>query len=144
MDVLRKRSLVGYLPANIRLRIEKSFEEGDLRTIFCTSTLVEGVNLPADNLFMTSYKTGLSNMDEVEFRNLVGRVGRIKYNLYGNVFFVRDDTNLLDSKYISLLKEDVPSQKLSIERLMIIIAVFIMKIQIIFLNAIRQKRCCNL
>lgn len=106
---------VGYLPANIRLRIEKSFEEGDLRTIFCTSTLVEGVNLPADNLFMTSYKTGLSNMDEVEFRNLVGRVGRIKYNLYGNVFFVRDDTNLLDSKYISLLKEDVPPQKLSIE-----------------------------
>ena len=106
---------VGYLPANIRLRIEKSFEEGDLRTIFCTSTLVEGVNLPADNLFMTSYKTGLSNMDEVEFRNLVGRVGRIKYNLYGNVFFVRDDPNLLDSKYVSLLKEDVPPQKLSIE-----------------------------
>ena len=106
---------VGYLPANIRLRIEKSFEEGDLRTIFCTSTLVEGVNLPADNLFMTSYKTGLSNMDEVEFRNLVGRVGRIKYNLYGNVFFVRDDSNLLDSKYVSLLKEEVPPQKLSIE-----------------------------
>lgn len=106
---------VGYLPANIRLRIEKSFEDGDLRTIFCTSTLIEGVNLPADNLFMTSYRTGLSNMDEVEFRNLVGRVGRIKYNLYGNVFFVRDDAKLLDSKYISLLEDDVPPQKLSIE-----------------------------
>lgn len=106
---------VGYLPANIRLRIEKCFEDGDLRTIFCTSTLIEGVNLPADNLFMTSYRTGLSNMDEVEFRNLVGRVGRIKYNLYGNVFFVRDDDTLLDSKYISLLEDDVPPQKLSIE-----------------------------
>lgn len=106
---------VGYLPANIRLRIEKSFEEGDLRTIFCTSTLVEGVNLPADNLFMTSYKTGLSNMDEVEFRNLIGRVGRIKYNLYGNVFFIRDDEKLLDTKYINLLERDVPQQKISTE-----------------------------
>jgi len=72
---------VGYLPSNIRLRIEKSFVDGDLRTIFCTSTLVEGLNLPADNLLITSYKNGNSNMDEVQFRNLVGRVGRIKYNL---------------------------------------------------------------
>lgn len=32
---------VGHLLSNIRLRIEKSFEEGDLRTIFCTSTLVD-------------------------------------------------------------------------------------------------------
>ena len=61
---------VGYLPANIRLKIEKNFEEGNLRTIFCTSTLIEGVNLPADNLFITSYKTGLSDMNEVQFRNL--------------------------------------------------------------------------
>ncbi len=106
---------VGYLPANIRLRIEKAFEEGHLRTIFCTSTLIEGVNLPADNLFMTSYKTGLSNMDQVEFRNLTGRVGRIKYNLYGNVFFVRDDDKLLEAKYINLLESEVPQQKLSIE-----------------------------
>ena len=65
---------VGYLPANIRLRIERSFENGDLRTIFCTSTLIEGVNLPADNLFITSYRNGPSNMDEVEFKNLIGRV----------------------------------------------------------------------
>ncbi len=106
---------VGYLPSNIRLRIEKSFEEGDLKTIFCTSTLIEGINLPADNLFVTSYKNGNANMDEVEFRNLVGRVGRIKYNLYGNVFLVRDDDKLLDDKYIQLLKNDVPEQVLSIE-----------------------------
>ena len=62
---------VGYLPANIRLRIERSFENGGLRTIFCTSTLIEGVNLPADNLFITSYRNGPSNMDEVEFKNLI-------------------------------------------------------------------------
>ena len=106
---------VGYLPANIRLRIERSFENGDLRTIFCTSTLIEGVNLPADNLFITSYRNGPSNMDEVEFKNLIGRVGRIKYNLYGNVVLVREDDKLKEDQYTKLLKSDVPPQELSID-----------------------------
>ena len=105
---------VGYLPNSIRLRIEQSFERGEIRTIFCTSTLVEGVNLPADNLFITSYKDGLSNMDEVEFRNLVGRIGRIKYNLYGNVFLVRLEKNQLPKRYLELLNNDVPEQELSL------------------------------
>lgn len=106
---------VGYLPANIRLQIERSFENGDLRIIFCTSTLIEGINLPADNLFITSYRNGLSNMDPVEFKNLIGRVGRIKYNLYGNVVLIREDDKLTENKYTEYLKNDVPPQKLSID-----------------------------
>lgn len=105
---------VGYLPANIRLRIEKGFEDGIIRTIFCTSTLVEGVNLPADNLFITSHKNGPSKMNEVEFRNLIGRVGRIKYNLYGNVFLLRIDEQTNVKKYESLLNEEVPTQEISV------------------------------
>ena len=105
---------VGYLPANIRRRIEDCFEDGDLRTIFCTSTLIEGVNLPADNLFVTNYRNGVPNLTEVEFRNLIGRVGRIKYNLYGNVFLVREDDNVLEKRYFELLKNDVPDQTISI------------------------------
>ncbi len=105
---------VGYLPNSIRLRIEQSFERGDIRTIFCTSTLVEGVNLPADNMFITSYKDGLGNMNEVEFRNLVGRIGRIKYNLYGNVFLVRMNEKQRSERYIELLNKEVPEQELSI------------------------------
>lgn len=112
---------VGYLPASIRLRIEKSFEEGLIRTMFCTSTLVEGVNLPADNLFITSYRNGKSGMDEVGFRNLVGRVGRIKYNLYGNVFMLAFDESekvtakKVAEKYESLLNNEIPKQYLSVE-----------------------------
>lgn len=106
---------VGYLPANIRLNIERCFEKGLLRTIFCTSTLVEGVNLPADNLFITSYKNGSSNMNEVEFKNLIGRVGRIKYNLYGNVVLVRLDNSLKKDNYEELLKKDVPPQELPLD-----------------------------
>lgn len=112
---------VGYLPASIRLRIERGFEDGLIRTMFCTSTLVEGVNLPADNLFITSYKNGRSDMDEVEFRNLVGRVGRIKYNLYGNVFMLAEQESekvkieTVTKKYEDLLNNEIPDQKLSID-----------------------------
>ncbi|XEQ97798.1 hypothetical protein SPX_26620 [Sporomusa paucivorans] len=105
---------IGYLPSDIRMRIEDLFKQGLIKTIFCTSTLVEGVNLPADNLFITSYKNGLSNMTPVDFRNLIGRVGRIEFNLYGNVFLVRTDDKIEQEKYIELLQKDVPAQRLSI------------------------------
>lgn len=105
---------IGYLPADIRLRIEDLFKSGAIKTIFCTSTLVEGVNLPADNLFITSYKNGLSHMTPVEFRNLVGRVGRIEFNLYGNVFLTRIDESVEPNKYVDLIETEIPEQKLSL------------------------------
>lgn len=105
---------IGYLPATIRMRIEELFEKGKIRTIFCTSTLVEGVNLPADNLFITSYKNGRSIMEPVDFRNLTGRVGRIDYGLYGNVFLVRMSEKIKAEKFEKLLQENVSMQKLSL------------------------------
>lgn len=105
---------IGYLPADIRLQIEDLFKSGAIKTIFCTSTLIEGVNLPADNLFVTSYKNGLSHMTPVEFRNLVGRVGRIEYNLYGNVFLTRIDESVEPKKYADLIETAIPEQKLSL------------------------------
>ncbi len=105
---------IGYLPNDIRMRIEKLFRDGAIKTIFCTSTLIEGVNLPADNLFITSYKNGLSRMTPVDFKNLVGRVGRIEFNLYGNVFLVRTDKTINTQKYIELIEKEVPEQKLSL------------------------------
>lgn len=109
---------VGYLPTSIRLRIEELFRkrDGGIHTIFCTSTLLEGVNLPADNLFITDHKNGSYPMSAVEFRNLIGRVGRIQYTLYGNVFLVclADDDKTKPENYVTLLKKDVEPQTLSI------------------------------
>lgn len=105
---------IGYLPSAIRMRIEDLYRQGLINTMFCTSTLVEGVNLPADNLFITNYKNGRSNMTPVDFKNLIGRVGRIEYNLYGNVFLVRLADKVKKEQFEKLLTEDVPEQKLSI------------------------------
>lgn len=104
---------IGYLPTTIRLRIEELYRQGLIKTLFCTSTLVEGVNLPADNLFVTNYKIGRAGMGAVDFKNLVGRVGRIEFNLYGNVFLICNE-KVKEEKYVELLKTETPEQKLSL------------------------------
>lgn len=53
-------------------------------------------------------------MTSVEFRNLIGRVGRIKFNLYGNVFFISNGNQVTEKEYVRLLREPILEQKLSI------------------------------
>ena len=105
---------IGYLPNHIRTSIEKNFRERKIDVLFCTSTLVEGVNLPADNLFVMSYKNGNHNMTAVDFRNLIGRVGRIEYNLYGNVFILRHSTKQKQEKFKELITKAIPNQEVSL------------------------------
>ena len=105
---------VGYLPLHIRSAIETYYREGLIKTLFCTSTLIEGVNLPADNLFVLSYSRGNHTMTSVEFRNLLGRVGRIKYNLYGNVFIIRHGRQA-EKTIKDLLQKEVPAQEISLK-----------------------------
>lgn len=105
---------IGYLPSSIRMRIEELYRKGLIHTVFSTSTLVEGVNLPADNLFITHYKVGRTKMPLVDFKNLVGRVGRIEYNLFGNVFLVRLEEKTKPKEFMDLIMNDVPEQSLSL------------------------------
>lgn len=104
---------MGYLPSTIRARIESLYKDGKIRTLFCTSTLLEGVNLPADNLFITSHKNG-GDMSPVDFRNLMGRVGRIEFNLYGNVFLVCIKRKTKKERFLHLLQEKIVPQQLSL------------------------------
>lgn len=104
---------MGYLPSTIRVRIESLYKAGKIHTLFCTSTLLEGVNLPADNLFITSHKNG-GDMSPVDFRNLMGRVGRIEFNLYGNVFLVCIKRKTKKERFLHLLQEQIVPQQLSL------------------------------
>ncbi|MDU7216483.1 MAG: helicase-related protein, partial [Dialister sp.] len=78
----------GGIPEEIKIRVEELYKLGVIKIIFCTSTLLEGVNLPAKNIFILSEKIGLSNMNEIDFWNLAGRAGRLSKDLAGNIFCV--------------------------------------------------------
>lgn len=94
----------GRLPQRIRERIEKLFEEKVIDYMFCTSTLLEGVNLPAKNIFIFSNAIGNSKFSDVDFWNLAGRAGRLSKELSGNIICVRieDKKNRWDTPHKDL------------------------------------------
>lgn len=79
----------GKLPQRIREKIEELFRKGNIDYIFCTSTLLEGVNLPAKNIFILSNSISRSKFTDIDFWNLAGRAGRLKHELLGNVICIR-------------------------------------------------------
>lgn len=83
----------GKMPQEVREKVEASFADpkSPVRYVVCTSTLLEGVNLPAKNIFILSDKHGNSQFTKIDFENLVGRAGRLTYDFSGNVVCVRED-----------------------------------------------------
>ena len=77
----------------VRKEIETLFEQGIITTLFCTSTLLEGVNLPADNLFVVKPEKNKDELTDFEFGNLIGRAGRLKNTLFGTIYCVSKKNN---------------------------------------------------
>jgi hypothetical protein len=83
----------GNMPLIVRTEIERCFREGHLKFLVCTSTLIEGVNLPCRNIFVRGPKKGRKTpMSEEDFWNLAGRAGRWGQEFQGNIICV-DATN---------------------------------------------------
>lgn len=79
----------GNMPLAVRAEIERLFEEDKISFLVCTSTLLEGVNLPCKNIFIRAPKKGLGNpMSELDFWNLAGRAGRWGKEFQGNVICI--------------------------------------------------------
>lgn len=93
----------------VRKEIENLFEAGIIKTLFCTSTLIEGVNLPADNLYVVRATKNHDELSNFEFGNLVGRVGRLSNTLYGTIYCVSKDnaTKWADDFYSSEFSKEV-------------------------------------
>lgn len=102
---------IGALPAEIRAQIEFLLRKGLIHYCFCTSTLLEGVNVPVDNLFIFDNKKGRSIMSVIDAFNLIGRAGRVTLNEYGNVFIVIEN-DLAQEYYNKVLLNPLPKQDL--------------------------------
>ena len=101
----------GKLPQAVRELIEKLFREEKIKYLFCTSTLLEGVNLPAKTVYILSNKKGNPSLDAIDFWNLSGRAGRLAKEFSGNIICIRDDekqwnnTSILESKKEEIIIE---------------------------------------
>ncbi|KPH89768.1 RNA helicase [Pseudoalteromonas undina] len=86
----------GPLPSSVRVMVENLVKTGDINFIACTSTLAEGVNLPAKNLFLTNpFRPVMAQkperLEDVKISNITGRAGRMVEHFSGNVFLINHD-----------------------------------------------------
>lgn len=93
-EVLRRGVAFHYgnMPLLLKSEIERLFKNEKIRYLICTSTLLEGVNLPCRNLFVRGPRRGRGNiMTPGDFWNLAGRSGRWGKEFQGNIVCVDTD-----------------------------------------------------
>lgn len=79
----------GKMPILVRTRIEDLLRSRKIRFVACTTTLLQGVNLPAKNIFIDRPKKGKQTpMGQADFWNLAGRAGRMSEEFHGNVWCI--------------------------------------------------------
>jgi len=78
-----------HIPATVRSEIERLASDGKLKYVFCTSTLLQGVNLPTKNIILSNPSKGRGKpMQRGDFLNLIGRAGRLKHEFQGNIWCI--------------------------------------------------------
>ena len=73
--------------AEERAMVEAAFSGGFLHTLFCTSTLAAGVNLPARRVLIVN-PTGGRKLEKATYLQMVGRAGRSGHCTVGESFLV--------------------------------------------------------
>lgn len=97
----------GKLPQLIRNLVEDLYKKEEIRYVFCTSTLLEGVNMPTQNIFILDNRNGgRSPLSQIDFWNLSGRAGRLSRELEGNIFCIQHEEFKWENKDV-LIKKDI-------------------------------------
>lgn len=76
----------GALPRHLGSSIIDSFNNASIKFLFCTSTLMEGVNTSAKNVLLYDNEKGNQSIDFFDYKNIAGRSGRMKKHFVGNVY----------------------------------------------------------
>ena len=79
----------GKMPTLLRESLEAAFKQGAIKFLACTTTLFQGVNLPARNVFIDTPERGSGDaLEPAAMWNFAGRAGRMRKDIVGNVFLV--------------------------------------------------------
>ncbi|UAL45040.1 DEAD/DEAH box helicase [Shewanella inventionis] len=92
----------GALQKHLTSSIIDYFNSGILKTLFCTATIIEGVNTAAKNVIFFDYKKGKDTpIDFFDYSNIKGRAGRLMEHYVGRVFNF-NPTPKYDQVYIDI------------------------------------------
>jgi hypothetical protein len=76
----------GRVPRSIAQLMISLFNQGELAAIVCTSSMIEGINTAAENVFIYDRKISTTKLDRFTFDNIKGRAGRLFKHNIGRVF----------------------------------------------------------
>lgn len=76
----------GRIPRAVAHLMIALFNRGELGAIVCTSSMIEGVNTAAENVFIFDRKISTSKLDRFTFDNIKGRAGRMFWHNIGRIF----------------------------------------------------------
>lgn len=79
------------LPRSVAQYILRLFNEGAIRFLLCTSTIIEGVNTSARNIIIYDNKIARKTYDYFTFCNIKGRAGRMLKHLVGRVYVLNPE-----------------------------------------------------
>ena len=78
LQLMRKGIVIhhGSMPLKARMLIEKFVNRGFARICFATSTLMQGINMPFDVVWVDNFRFQDQKKKTLDFKNLIGRAGR--------------------------------------------------------------------
>lgn len=80
----------GKIPRSLSQLVVRTFNEGQIRFLACTSTLIEGVNTKAKNVIVFDNKIARRKFDYFTYNNILGRSGRMFQHFVGHVYIFHD------------------------------------------------------
>lgn len=75
----------GSMPKHMTTAMIKYFNDKKLKFLFCTNTIIEGVNTSAKNVIFYDDKIGTRPVDYFDYANIRGRAGRLMEHCVGKV-----------------------------------------------------------
>lgn len=109
----------GKMPKYIQKEVLDLFNEGVFDLLFCTSTIVEGVNTNAKNMVVLNHKKGPNDLTVFDFKNIIGRAGRYYHNFVGRYFLVDKELQKFeyseDSELNFVTYDDLPLDPVDID-----------------------------
>lgn len=101
----------GKMPDHIRMVMEYAFSKRMIHTLTTTTTLMQGMNLPAKNLIARNPKLFIKKgensvcLTSYEFANLRGRAGRLMQDFVGRVIILDEGSFEESSNYLDKFDE---------------------------------------
>jgi hypothetical protein len=97
----------GRVPRSIANLMISLFNKKELAVTICTSSMIEGINTAAENVFIYDRNINTTKLDRFTFDNIKGRAGRMFQHNIGKIFLYNDppDQTQFDVK-ITLFNDD--------------------------------------